>query len=701
MYYQGDIVDGSWELSILVTDLQVEKTLRVKGDLHIGGCMFKLVESLDIAMDWSDHALWWPEKNMWLKKPRLTLDQYGVQADAKLEFTPMHKNIRLQMPDLQILDVKVDFSVDVFKSVIVLCKELGVHHPEELSISRKLGKEDLKYNNANPRGLVQKKHRDRMSANGNLSSNSSNHLSNTSMDGSGSPFISRSPMTPSTPQGTLLRGPGSSQYSPSTPWAANGTMSSMHSLSFEGALESTLRNSPQRSVREAFTMLPRPKTFQEKARINCGWLDSSRSLMEQLVRENDVVLLKFKFYAFYDLNTKYGLVRINQIYEQAKWSMISEELDCTTEEMIVFAALQLQIQLQADVPQADVPDGMKNEDDDVASALKDLELHLEGSSSSPTADITHIPELSDYLDFIKPKKLTLKSTKRYYFTFRNTTLSLYRSPADKNGSPLMYYNMNGCEVHHEVNIAVGKYAIKLSVPVEDGMTEIQLRCDNEDQYAKWMAACRLASSGKTMADSSYETEVQSLQNFLKLQHPAKNGNHTSAPAVRSDQIQFNPEELVAPRFLKKFKSKQLQKRILEAHANFQDLSLLEAKMQFIRTWQELPEFGITYFIVKFKGEKKEELLGVAFNRLIRCDMNTGEALKTWRYSAMKSWDVNWDIKMFMIQHEEANISFSCLTADCKVVHEFIGGYIFNSLRKSDRSQTLDEEMFHKLTGGWD
>jgi kindlin 2 len=76
-------------------------------------------------MDWSDHALWWPEKNMWLKKPRLTLDQYGVQADAKLEFTPMHKNIRLQMPDLQILDIKVDFSVNVFKAVIVLCKELG------------------------------------------------------------------------------------------------------------------------------------------------------------------------------------------------------------------------------------------------------------------------------------------------------------------------------------------------------------------------------------------------------------------------------------------------------------------------------------------------------------------------------------------------------------------------------------------------
>ena len=47
MMFQGDQIDGSWELSILITDIQVEKTLRVKGDVdYIGGVMFKLVESL-------------------------------------------------------------------------------------------------------------------------------------------------------------------------------------------------------------------------------------------------------------------------------------------------------------------------------------------------------------------------------------------------------------------------------------------------------------------------------------------------------------------------------------------------------------------------------------------------------------------------------------------------------------------------------
>ena len=38
--------DGSWELTVEVTDLQVQKTLRVTGDLHIGGVMLQLVEAL-------------------------------------------------------------------------------------------------------------------------------------------------------------------------------------------------------------------------------------------------------------------------------------------------------------------------------------------------------------------------------------------------------------------------------------------------------------------------------------------------------------------------------------------------------------------------------------------------------------------------------------------------------------------------------
>lgn len=86
---------------------------------------FAIVVVADIALDWSDHALWWPEKNMWLGHSRSTLDQYGVQADARLQFTPMHKSLRVQLPDLQVLDLRVDCSVKVFSAVRQTCKEIG------------------------------------------------------------------------------------------------------------------------------------------------------------------------------------------------------------------------------------------------------------------------------------------------------------------------------------------------------------------------------------------------------------------------------------------------------------------------------------------------------------------------------------------------------------------------------------------------
>jgi hypothetical protein len=40
-------------------------------------------------------------------------------------------------------------------------------------------------------------------------------------------------------------------------------------------------------------------------------------------------------------------------------------------------------------------------------------------------------------------------------------------------------------------------------------------------------------------------------------------------------------------------------------------------------------------LVRFHGEKKEELLGVAANRVMRMNLQTGDHVKTWRYSTMK------------------------------------------------------------------
>lgn len=64
--------------------------------------------------------------------------------------------------------------------------------------------------------------------------------------------------------------------------------------------------------------------------------------MEQYVREWDTLQLRFKFYSFFDLTPRaQDASRLNQLYQQARWQILNQEVHCTEEEMLLFAALQV------------------------------------------------------------------------------------------------------------------------------------------------------------------------------------------------------------------------------------------------------------------------------------------------------------------------------------------------------------------------
>ncbi|XP_037801107.1 unc-112-related protein-like isoform X2 [Penaeus monodon] len=544
MMADGQLIgDGSWELHVTVTDLQVERILRVKSDLHIGGVMLRLVEELDIAVDWSDHALWWPKKNMWLTHTRSTLDQYGVGAAAQLEFTPMHKNLRVQLPDLRYMDFRVDFSIKTFNAVVQLCKQLGIRYPEELSFCKPITQDNLKYNYSEK--MIKKKST-AATKNGtpadtnSFIANQSHNSSNGSLDRSAA-----SHHMPNSPTRTPIGSPtGTWRFNSNGVGSLNNTIDSI-----DGSDEfvASLANSPIHPSEEARNRLVRPKSLLERARMNVAWLDSSLSIMEQGVREFDTLLLRFKFFSFYDLNPKYDAVRINLIFEQAKWAIMNEEIDCTEEEMLMFAALQLQVNLQVNQPQPDMNSGGE---DDIDRALSELQMSLEGSHVSSTpADIMHIPELADYLKFMKPRRFTLKGFKQYWFTCKDMNLCYYKTSDGTNEDPIERISLRGCEVTPDVNISQQRYGIKLEVPASDGMTDYLIRCSSEEQYARWMAAMRLASKGKSLADSSYDSEVKSILAFLSMQHPAP------APVINPESLDIQPELYLAPRFVRRIRGK--------------------------------------------------------------------------------------------------------------------------------------------------
>jgi hypothetical protein len=144
----------------------------------------------------------------------------------------------------------------------------------------------------------------------------------------------------------------------------------------------------------------------------------------------------------------------------------------------------------------------------------------------------------------------------------------------------------------------------------------------------------------------------------------------------------------------------LNDKIVEAYSAISHLELHAAKWHYIKAWQALPSYGISHFAVRINNSRqKREILGIASSRLLRVSAE-GEVLRTWRFSAMKCWSVNWESRQLAVAFDGEEVVCACLAAEPKVLHEFIGGYVFLALEDraaDERGAGGDEALFMKLT----
>jgi len=78
--------------------------------------------------------------------------------------------------------------------------------------------------------------------------------------------------------------------------------------------------------------------------IIARWLNPEKCLPEQGISENDILLLKKKFF-FSDQNIdRTDPIQLNLLYVQARDSVVSGKYPCREDEAIQFAAIQCQIQ---------------------------------------------------------------------------------------------------------------------------------------------------------------------------------------------------------------------------------------------------------------------------------------------------------------------------------------------------------------------
>lgn len=64
-----------------------------------------------------------------------------------------------------------------------------------------------------------------------------------------------------------------------------------------------------------------------------------------------------------------------------------------------------------------------------------------------------------------------------------------------------------------------------------------------------MACCRLAAKGRSLADSSYEAEKQTILDFINLQRPSEQ------PVLNPNSVDIQVDDFIAPKYLKKSRGK--------------------------------------------------------------------------------------------------------------------------------------------------
>ncbi|XP_027487090.1 fermitin family homolog 3-like [Corapipo altera] len=609
--------------------------LRVTGDLHIGGLMRLIVETIGEARDWSDHALWWVQQRRWLLPPGPPLDALGVGGGSRLRFAPRHRPLRLRLPGGHVLRLHLDFARTPGRGVARVCSLLGIRNPEELSLLR-----------PEEEG-----------------------------GGEGRGRKGRAPaQVPPDLDLTHLRPRADEAPPPALPPEQLRVL-----VTPRGG-----RDPP------TFPRTRRGNLLLRRAQLHARWLDASRSLMEQDVVDDEELLLRFKYPCAMGLDPQEGGLRIALLHEQARGALLAEEIDCTEEEMLLFAALQYQID------GAEGGDGAPKgplEPQDLDTALDKLELSLEeeGTAILPE-ELGAAPELVEELEIYRSSRWPFWGSRPARAVLSGSSLSLWSLP--RSGGPPQQLNLRGCEVTPDMDLGAQKFYIKLRVPTPEGMSETLLRCRDAPQCARWVAGCRLASRGGSLSATSLGAEAQGV---LGVQ-PGR--EDPTVPPWALSRPPPDPQQLLPPRFQRKFKAKQLTPRLLEVLHRVGALTPGQARLRFVEAWRALPEFGLGHFVVRFQGARRDEILAVGPSQLLRIDPGSGTITRSWRHSDLRQWDVNWDSQQVRLWLTgDVTLGLRVLSAAPRVLHQFLGGYLV--LGGQRPGQPPDPDVLRRLMEGGD
>ncbi|VDN12548.1 unnamed protein product [Dibothriocephalus latus] len=650
--------------------------------------------------------------------------------------------------------MRVNFASRVFSVVESICKELCIRHHEELSLMFPIKRETLKINSPLPVIRHGARKTGPLTAIG--SARSDMPSAPNGLSGAMSTMrLGGEPASPN-PYATL-------PYGSATLMRRQSDNSLDEERLDIASYADCGQRRPAKTV-FAEEWLLKPKNVQQKARMDGSWLDSSRSLMEHGIEPPPLVggcgeqpkpptlYLRFRYYSFYDLNVNYDAVRIHQLYEQARSTYETGALGSMTPDFTLnsrvasprstggslmrLPSLGVVSPMRPLSPLQDSPrrspfpeEGVPEDMDEIDYMLTQLEqscnvtreaTNRKGTSRSSVSEDSvdsAIPVLQDFVKVFRDKVLLMRRYKEMWAVVKGGNLYLYRDSHDMS-TPNAVYTLRDCVVNPDVNSANMRFDARLSLVADPDLASAALGTASvgrkgrarEEIYLRFRSAEQYANK------TTYEREVELNLDLIRKQASRP------VPSLSPTDLATHLDDLTdycAERIIKKAKSKEaLRQRISETHADLRDLSLLDAKLRYIQDWQRLNHFGRSYFIVQFdKGNSfglgvsnsglfgnpspPEDILAVRQGRIEVVSSTSEETQMAWNFTNMRCWNVNWDNGRVVLEFRNGKVSFRPLSANCKTVMECIGGYVFLSQRTPEKNQTIDERVFHKLTGGND
>uniref|UniRef100_A0A667YL64 Talin 1 n=1 Tax=Myripristis murdjan TaxID=586833 RepID=A0A667YL64_9TELE len=186
--------------------------------------------------------------------------------------------------------------------------------------------------------------------------------------------------------------------------------------------------------------------------------------------------------------------------------------------------------------------------------------------------------------------------------------------------------------------------------------------------------------------------VQARDDILNGSHPVSFDKACEFAGYQC-QIQFGDhnESKHKPGFLdlKEFLPKEYikhkgEKKIFQAHKNYQNMTEIEAKVSYVKLARSLKTYGVSFFLVKekMKGKNKlvPRLLGITKESVMRVDEKTKEVIQEWNLTNIKRWAAS--PKSFTLDFGDYQDGYySVQTTEGEQIAQLIAGYIDIILKK--------------------